>query len=81
MPFSQTQVARKKCPKSIGWQPAGFTRRSWYKVQGNQQQKLATCFLILLQNELSSDVRYYTSPRQTCLATSDITLVQGMTPA
>ena len=65
----------------IAWQPAGFTVRSWYNVQENRQQKQATCFLILLQNELSSDVRHYTSPRQTCVATSDITPEQGMTPA
>ena len=60
----------------IAWQPAGFTGPGMtYRKTGNKnkQQKQATCFLTLLQNELSSDVRHYTSPRQTCFATSDIT--------
>ena len=49
------------------------------KIQLNGQQKRATCFVTLLQNELESDVARFTTHVQTCLATNQVSFKGGKT--
>ena len=49
------------------------------KIQLNGQQKRATCFVTLLQNELERDVAHFTTHVQTCLATNQVSFNGGKT--
>ena len=72
MEFLRSFLRRRLVGKPVVVSPnvGCFLRLSFKGMVKRGQQKRATCFAALLQNELKSDVARFTAHVQTCLATN-----------